>query len=362
MHSAAMSHIENSSNADALWRSLLDKGVDPDLFLKHFENDLKEAMQKKRSELCSARTAPRPPPRRPPQQTTGVVGKMPWGEQEQYSFQVHGNNGGARGVDCGILALKKAMALLRDCPEGLAQTFFAGSPEEIREELVSMFLQLDGEQQLHMARQYVETETLLNAAHTQLGSEDNAALDSVREQTIRHLRREMLNWHTLVLYIQLTYPGQINAAIWKQQPTGDVALYEAGTDIIPDRPVLHIIHYNALHFEALDPFEVDAVECAIKGRVDDAAEYMIENFAGGMVPLFVASHPLERGQMLVLYESAVYKCESGHAIMRSLGGITPMSKKESCSFNYLGSKPVPESLVESIGDFVMMQGLGAMGF
>jgi hypothetical protein len=309
-------------------------------------------MQKKRSALCSARTSRPTPPQC--EEQTGVVGKLPWGE-EQYSFHVHGNNGGARGVDCGILALRMAMTLLRDCP--LAATFFTGSAHAIREELVQMFLGLNKVEQLCMARQYVEDEVRLQNA----SAGDTAALDSVREETIRNLRGEMLSWHTLVRYIQTKFPGQVNAVIWKQQPKGGVVLYEAGTVIIPDRPILHIIHYNALHFEALNPFEENAVECAIRGRVDDAKEYMIENPRGDIASLFTAPHPVERGHTLVQFESVVYKCENGHAIMRSLAGIAPMSPKASCSFNYNEAKPIPGWMLESVNDFTVMQGLGHLG-
>jgi hypothetical protein len=47
--------------------------------------------------------------------------------------------------------------------------------------------------------------------------------------------------------------------IWKQPPKGDVLQYEGGTTVDPNLPFLHIVHYNALHFEALAPLDGRAV-------------------------------------------------------------------------------------------------------
>jgi hypothetical protein len=113
--------------------------------------------------------------------------------------------------------------------------------------------------------------------------------------------------------------------------------------------------------EALNPFEENAVECAIRGRVDDAVEDMIETPAGEIASRFTAPHPVERGHTLVRFESVVYKCENDHAIMLLLAGITPMSQKASCSFNYNEAKPNPGWMLESINDFIVMQGLGHLG-
>lgn len=333
------------------------KNVDMDVFMTHVKRGLEEAAKKKR------RAAPlRPlPPRRVEEEVPDVdrlittvrrelddcnhwvIGQMPW-DAETYCFQVYSNDGGPRHVDCGIIALRKAMDLLPNRPAALAEAFFTASPEEIREELVQMFAAADNEMQLLMANQY-------------LPSTDNASLDDIRARVTRCLRSEMLNWQTLVQYIEWKFPGQINAVIWKEQPnSGNAVLFEGGTVIDPNLPILHVIHYNRQHFEALNPFEDAAVACAIKGRVDNATQYLVD-IDDRLVELFVAPHPAVEGQTLLRIggESAVYTCEAD--LLFALKELAPTDVGVSCSFNYHKATAVPEYMVQGINEFILLQGI-----
>jgi hypothetical protein len=242
-------------------------------------------------------------------------------------------------VDCGILALRRAVELLAS-PLGL----FAGPAREIREELVGMFLGLSREDQRHMAHQYVN-------------ARDDAPLDRLCTQTIQHLQHQMLNWHTLVRYIQWKAPGKVNPVIWKQPPKGDVLQYEGGTTVDPDLPFLHIVHYNALHFEALAPLDGDAVARAIRGRVDNAVEYITSNRNEEFVPLIVAPHPTKAGFMLLQFgdSPAVYECARDDAAMRLVGEMTPARTKVSHWFDYSRAGPVPQSVVSGLEEFLFIQ-------
>jgi len=351
-----MSQIENRLNLNDLDNLL--KNVDPDLFIVTLNRLLKEEENKqhnKRNPTPQRTVHSRwsdPTPSRPAEKPrTGghysLVGKMPWGAEE-FSFMGYSNGGGANGVDCGLIALKKAFDVLPNRPADLVDTFFAGSHGDIREELVQMFLNAEEQLQLHMANQY-----LLSTA--------NESADSLRTQTVHKLRTEMLNWQTLVQYIQWKFPGRVNAVVWKQQPTGDVVVYEGGTRIDPNLPILHVVHYNSMHFEALSCAEADRVECAIKGRVDDAVEYMIEADYN-LVSLFVARHPAVDGRMLLRLadEPTVYECAENHAVMAQLSKMTPTNVGVSYSFNYHATEPVSDSMVAMIEEFVLVQALDRM--
>ncbi len=66
------------------------------------------------------------------------------------------------------------------------------------------------------------------------------------------------------------------------------------------RTVLFLVHYNSLHFqvEAFMLERVDAVACAMKGKMDNAVEYMIETFHGNSAMLFVAPRPAKEGSLI----------------------------------------------------------------
>jgi hypothetical protein len=330
--------------------------VDANVFLEELERALEAARRRKAAKLAplpakpsSSHTTSQPLPK-PASHTPTLApirpllfGQLPWGGA-QYTFEVHSNHGGPNGVDCGILALRRAVELLAS-PLGL----FAGPAREIREELVRMFLGLSREDQRHMAHQYVN-------------ARDDAPLDRLCTQTIQHLQHQMLNWHTLVRYIQWKAPGKVNPVIWKQPPKGDVLQYEGGTTVDPNLPFLHIVHYNALHFEALAPLDGDAVARAIRGRVDNAAEYMTCNAHDVLVSLFVAPHPTKAGFMLLQFDdsAAVYECARGDAAMRSVGQMAPARTGVSHWFDYSRAGPVPQSLVTELNAFIFIQSFSHM--
>jgi hypothetical protein len=336
--------------------------VDGNVFLVELERALAEAAQKKKAaaqtSLGGAKLTPLPPRvtaplPKPPSYTPSlapissarrkIVGQLPWGGA-QHTFEVHSNHGGPNGVDCGILALRKTTELLAS-PLGL----FAGPVREIREELVQMFLSLSREDQRHMAHQYVD-------------ARNDEPLDSLCTQTLQHLRHRMLNWHTLVRYIQWKAPGKVNPVIWKQPPKGDVLRYEGGTTVDPNLPFLHVVHYNALHFEALAPLDGDAVARAIRGRVDNAVEYITSNHKEEFVPLLVAPHPTKAEFMLLQFgdSSAVYECARDDAAMRSVGQMAPARTGVSHWFDYSRAGPVPQSVVSGLEEFLFIQSFGHM--
>jgi hypothetical protein len=260
---------------------------------------------------------------------------------------VHGNTGGKDGVSCGILALSNAMGLQKGCAEELVSTFFSGSSDDIREEMVTMFRGLNEEDRMNVIHQY----TTPGEAET---------FESLCEQTIQQLRTGMLNWHTLVRYIQWKYPARVNAVVWKQQRTGDVYLYEGGTKIHPKLPILHIVHYNSLHFEALLPERAEAVACAIKGRVDNAKEYLTETFEGDSSILLVAPHPDKEGSFLLQYahqDLVVYECKHDDTIMQLLGRMEPMKIGHSHWFDYSETIPVPNAMEKEIEEFILIQSI-----
>ena len=367
-----MGHTEMSRNTDLrlkdgqnLHNALTEvlAKVDANVFLVELERALEAAARKKGLEarpplaklapLPLRISTPSPPLPKPtsytpiltpiPSARRRIVGQLPWGGA-RHTFEVHSNHGGPNGVDCGILALRKAVELLASPP-----LLFAGSSHEIREGLVQMFLGLSIDEQGCMARQYVD-------------ARDDEPLDSLREQTIRHLRHRMLNWHTLVRYIQWKAPGRVNPVIWKQPPKGDVLLYEGGTTVDPDLPFLHIVHYNALHFEALAPLDCDAVARAIRGRVDNALEYMTSNSNEDLVPLYVAPHPAKADFMLLQFDGEVYEYTSHDAVARSLSGMAPMGVGVSHWFDYSRARPVPPSVVNRLDVFNLIQNMGRVRF
>ena len=262
---------------------------------------------------------------------------MPWG-QAQYAFELHKNNGGPNAVDCGILALREAMR--RQLGE---EGCFAGPVANIRAEMIQMFLNLPDHQQMLMANQY-------------LGSTDNETIASLRTKTIHHLRTRMLNWHTLVMYVQWKFPGRVNLAIWKS--AGGVYMFEGGTTLVPNLPILHIAHHH-LHFEALTPLQGDAVARAIMGRVDNAEVYYTSNSNEELVQLLVAPHPTKRGFVLIQRKTSptVYECGIDSAFMKSINKLMPMETGVSHWFDYSEALPVPPSMKSDLDYFLMIQGI-----
>jgi len=269
---------------------------------------------------------------------------MPWGAAE-YTFEVHTNSGGPTGVDCGILALREAMRRALG-----SEGCFADTAKKIREDMVQMFLGLGAAEQVLMANQYLQS------------ADCHTPPEELRTKTIQQLRTRTLNWHTLVQYVQWRFPGRVNAVIWKQPPRGNVFQYEGGTNIDPNLPILHIAHYNSIHFEALTPVQGDAVARAIKGRVDNAVEYITSNYRDEIVPLLVAPHPAKAGSMLLQFGDSptVYECERGDAAMRSVGAMTPSRRGVSHWFDYSEARPVPPSVVSGLEEFLLIQGFSQM--
>jgi len=117
------------------------------------------------------------------------------------------------------------------------------------------------------------------------------------------------------------------------------------------------VHYNALHFEALAPLDGDAVARAIRGRVDNAVEYITSNHKEEFVPLLVAPHPTKAEFMLLQFGDSptVYECARGDATMRLVGEMTPARTGVSHWFDYSKAGPVPQSVVSGLEEFIFIQ-------
>jgi hypothetical protein len=262
-----------------------------------------------------------------------INGRTAW-STNRYDFRVVTNNGGPRAVDCGILAIKDAARLLTDFP---SDVFFAGTPTEIRGEMIRMFMDMDPYTRTWFARQYLT----------------DISGDLVAKMTDA-LRTQMLHWQTLVYFINWRYPGMVNALVWKQLPDGFV--HESPDPVDPSLPLLHIVHWKGLHFEALEPVDVKAVEKVIKDKVTDAKTYEVE-IEGKDATLVVAPHPLEPDMLLLQFHDRpdVYRF-SNEAIIAIMLAVTPYLEKDvNHFFDFTAAKQMDMELESRLEQYFTAQ-------
>ena len=257
-------------------------------------------------------------------------------------FRVLSNSGGPKAVDCGILALRAAVLLVPNCPRHLADTFFTGTPEQIREEMVTMFMEMDQESQFIFSQQF---------------SNHSGRDLSI---TIRDaLRNETLTWQTLNQYIRWRFPGMVNAVLWKQNRNDADDFFHESTDLVdPSLPLVHIVHWEPLHYEALEPINSAAADAMIFGRVLNARVYALE-INDALVMLHAAPHPLKAGSTLLHFNGLsdkCYECPNDHAfITHSLRQIFPVQENVDYHYDLLTTSPIEDAVVASVDSFIYQQ-------